>query len=369
MEIVNFRYAQLQKGKEWKVIFYQTHPVTNQLTRVRIKVNHAGIHKEKFANQLVKELNRKLDTGNWNYFREKEGLGGSLTFAEAVNKYLTHKKLHVRLATLNSYASRLKMFGIWLNAKYPKIKNIDLINSAIVEQYFDYLIEIKKYKNITHKNTLLDLRTFWNFLIKKNCTKTNPFKDVDVMPIHFKRKSLFTPEQLNKLFTYLIKNDPDFYIPCALCYYCLMRRTEITRLKIQDINWKTRILNLAAEDSKNHMERFSVIPDEFYDFLIKRNYDKLPPQYYIVGEGRKPGLKKTSASRLSERFKTIAEHLKFEEDITFYCLKHTGVSNMIGNSFSKAVVRDQAGWKHMEQMNTYLGATKEAIEQLKGFTK
>jgi len=368
MDILTYRYAEIQRGKEWKVVFYQVHPDTGKLTRVRLKVNRPD-NKEAFAQRLCLEINKKLESGIWNYFSEKEGKPSAITIRAAVDKYLKHTEGKKRLATLNSYTSRMNRFVNWLAHQHPDIQYVHQVTPLLADQYFDHLVEQLRYKPITHNNALVDFRTFWNFLIKKQLAKENPFSGVSPLTVDAKRRVILSKEQLKRLFLHLEETDPHFMVACGLCYYCLIRRTEITRLRISNIDFDKQVVYVPGEISKTHQDRFCVIPDEFMQLLRSLCLDSYPPDSCIVGKSFRPGPKKTFPPKISMHFRKIADQLALGERVTFYSLKDTGVSFMSAAGFPLAIIRDQAGWKHLHQANTYLSVTREAVETVRKFTK
>lgn len=367
MNILDFQYAYLSRGKSWEVIFWQVNPLEfNLLQRARIRINRIAIaNREKYGLKLCEEINKKLDGGEWNYWIEKNN---AHEIAPSIDIFINSKRR--RPASNNSYKSRYNLFSEWLREFYPKIKYLHQITPDLTTKYFtDHLIPVKNYSERTYNNANLELRVIFNYFVEKNFIKINPFKAVKFVTEDEKFRVDITREDLNKLFEYLIVNDKPFYIICSLIYFGLIRRTEITRLQMFMIDWKLHHIKLPGSITKNHRNKVVVIPDAFYQKLIEFEYHKLPGDYFICSNGVScsPGLKKIAGSRVSEKWRSVADKLKFPREYQFYSLKDTGNTHMEEAGISSPTIRDQAGWRNIQQRNTYTHTTGEALKKLRDF--
>ncbi len=63
----------------------------------------------------------------------------------------------------------------------------------------------------------------------------------------------------------------------------------------------------------------------------------------------------------------VAYRLNFPKEYQFYSLKDSGTTHMEEAGISSPAIRDQAGWKNLQQRNTYTHTTGEALQKLREF--
>lgn len=73
---VDYKPAELHKGKEWRVEYYVKIPAQNQMKRFRKRVPTISSQKEreKYAKKMIASINQKLENG-WSPFYEDTNIG------------------------------------------------------------------------------------------------------------------------------------------------------------------------------------------------------------------------------------------------------------------------------------------------------
>lgn len=122
-EIISYTPPQLYVGKEWYIGFMAFDPALNGLHRKRIKLNHiSGIMaRRKYANDLIKRLNEKLQIG-WNPWIEAENRNSCVTLKEVSDRFRTHaakmlKDGLYRECTFTTYMSYLRVVEVGIRMK------------------------------------------------------------------------------------------------------------------------------------------------------------------------------------------------------------------------------------------------------------
>ena len=369
--MLDYRFCKFHDGKEALLCFYQVRPASGKLERVRIKLNHiSGNDRARYARNLKKKIDDLLEGGQWNYWTHGiEEYKGHL-IGDMIDRYLASKGARIREVSLKSYQSRLGILHRYLIEHRPNVKYIQEVTPEIAAGLMDHLLIVRKYKAKTHNLALVDYSTFFKWLVDRDYLNRNPFSKIEKMREDEERMELFSGDQVAHLFAYMAQNHPHFYVVCGLIFYCLVRRAEITKLKIGDIDFRAGVLRIPASISKNHAVRNVIIPTEFMEALHALSYPSYPPQCFIVGENFRPGPKKIKqVNYISKLYRSVADKIGFPKQLRLYSLKHTGVSQMSASGFSVAAIRDQAGWKRAEQIDAYLRPTTEALEKLRTFRK
>ena len=70
------------------------------------------------------------------------------------------------------------------------------------------------------------------------------------------------------IFDYYKETNINFLVFCLCCYYCLVRRTELSKIKVGDLNLEKGTLWVSANDSKNNKSAHVTIPPVLKKFLI-----------------------------------------------------------------------------------------------------
>ena len=363
--LLDFRYAYLAKGKDCMVVFWQVNPLKgNRLERERIRINKVPArNRERYGHQLCDRINRKLDSG-WNYWVEKFA---TRQLQECINQFLEKVRTTRREITYRSYESRFRIFMQWLEKKHKGIVYIHQVNEEIAEDYFQYLLSGRKNGPGTYNNALIDFRTLWKWFIKKKLISENVWHSLEFLTEDEKFRTHINRNDLRKLFDFLKEQNPSFYILCGLCYYGLIRRTEMCKLQLSMFDWENQIIRIDGTVSKMHKKKIVVIPDSLLTEIIELKYHLLPADFFLVSTGGKPGLSKVHPKIISDTFLKYRKYLKLPASVTFYSLKDTGNTHMEEFGVTSAVIRDQAGWKNLQQRSTYTHATKEALTHLKAF--
>lgn len=372
MALLNYEPAALRISKsgyqvEWSVI------IDDVRVRQRARLNRISINAlDTFAKELCNQINaclqlnqdpwieipflkiRKRNFGKANgvVLQQIELLTGSTKYLNYLEKTLSRKD------TIRGYKSIYNIFIDWIKLKY-KIKYASEVTHQMITGYFDYLLYEKNYKVKTYNNNLTTLRSWWkNFFIKRNAAIINPFDKIGTIQLRgrkVKTKRVFTTSELKKIKAYILNTDYYFWVPCGCCFYCYIRRTEITRLKIKNIDLKNGNIIIHEDEAKDWTFRLNKIPAEFLMFLKSLDLDKLPQDYYLIGNDNfRPGPTPCVPTRITEKMKAYLEFLKIESQLTFYDLKHSGIFYFREHfGGSKEAAKEQAGHNSDKMHYTY----------------
>lgn len=87
----------------------------------------------------------------------------------------------------------------------------------------------------------------------------------------------------------LRQTDFHYFVLCMVTYYCFIRRTELTKIKVSDVNLKKGFILVNAENSKNHKTEAVTIPNMFLpDFALHLASAK-NTDYVFSANNFKPG--------------------------------------------------------------------------------
>jgi len=181
--------------------------------------------------QITIEIFRK-ELKEANNKTKKTNEENALKLSECIDKYINAK---------NASIGTIKMIKVLFNHfnKFLKFdKPINSINSQIINEFEDYLINIEKKGRNTVVSNMKRLRTFFFFAKDKDWLELNPFDKVKIKPEIYGNPIVMTKEEFDHLHNTNLKNKPaldktrDIFI-FQCCIGC--RVSDLMRLSKKNI--------------------------------------------------------------------------------------------------------------------------------------
>lgn len=324
----------LNLTKDWFVYFDYTDSLTGHVLRKQFRggINAFKKKNERLlcGNALIAYWKQELKAG-WNPFGKTEEdipltrptISGALDFVFEL------KTASCGLRTLERYKYILKLFKSWLENN--RLQHIYLTRFELnqAQSYIDYLTLKKSYSGRTFNDHITGLATFFNCMIERDWIVKNPWRKIKKRKVEVGRNIAFSDTEKEILTTYLKAHDYKLYYFTQFLYYCFIRRSELTRLKICDIDWKNMSIIIPSNAIKNKKQESVVIPSAFVSILEKTGLRNLPPDWYIFGRGLKPGsVQYKNYNHISTRHNKISKLLGIDGKKGLYSWKHSGVCSL-----------------------------------------
>lgn len=245
--------------------------------------------------------------------------------SEAFNQVL---KLHIpslKKRAKETYTYVVKKFTEWVASNRYDTYMKEFTHS-MASEYMDYLITDCKYSGRTHNDHLIILKVLINCMIDREWIMKNPFKKIKPKETTIGRNLAYTDEEREKLKNILYEKDRDMYYFSQIVYYCFIRRSELARLKIKDIDLVNHTITIPADVSKNKTQESVVIPVGLEPALREMELHKYDRNDYIFGYK----LKRTSKifvniNHISTRHNKFVTKLGIDKEKGLYSWKATGV--------------------------------------------
>lgn len=352
--------------------------------RQRVRLNRINPKRRmQFAEKLCAEIDHFLSKGEdpWElvpFLNKRKSAFGNST-GPAINKtivkdafdryYSLMEKQNSRKDTLRSYKSIFKIFKEWMSTN-DDVKFIHQVNKKHAQRFMDYLLFTKEYSMKSHENMRSVLQSVWKkFFIPRDFAFVNPFAQLEQLKNKggsvVNNKRVFTVDELKKIKSHIILYNPCFWAVCGADYYCYVRRTEITRLKMKHFNFESRCILIDEQDAKDWSFRVVKLPDEYFTFLIVHGYDKLDPEMYFTGnKDFSPGNKQIVPTRITEQMREYLNQLEIDKQMSFYDLKRSGLFYFRERGGNKEAAKFQAGHNSDEMHYTYY---KPSLKMLTDF--
>lgn len=371
---IDYYPPKLHKGKDWYIAYYVKNPSTGKMQRFKVKVNRFRTEKEKSraAKEIIAALSERLALG-WSPFLSAEQPKATVAAFDALDAFSRIKSKEMENQSLATYRSYIRVFKNWLVSQgFTEHTLICVIDKAVSIAYMDYLDERDDVSPRTFNNYLSFMVTLFDWMMEKGYVQQNFFLGIRRKPKKLIQKSrrMLTNNELAELFHWLAEEDIAYLAICLLCYCCLMRPKEIALLKCGDIDLKNQLVHVRPEIAKNDNESFRTIPD--VTLPVFRALDLSRPGWYLFGGHTRniwdftPSDRPMNKKKISDFWnKQVRARCGFGDDVQFYSLKDTGVTNMLGANVPITFVSHQADHSSIAITAIYAGKSPNANTVLK----
>lgn len=360
--MANYKLAKLNDRehdlkKPWFVEYQFMHPETKEWTRFRtwisIRLKTSKARREK-AEPIIKNLNKWLKAGGNPFSTENLR---SKTVSDALNNILELKKFNCRVRTHHTYKHVIGLFNEFLVEHKMANLKLDEMNSAIAQDFLDWLKRVQKMQNRTHNYMRMHMSCFFNDLKRRNQIEDNPFQHTGKLQVEETSLVAFKADELNLVRTKLKEDDKILYCIAGLIFYCALRPAEIMRLKIGDLFLEEGLIHISGGQSKNKKVAWiNVCSNDFLQDLKSMNWNAYPKDFFLFTRHLKPGEKEAAPTRIAERWREWANKNNISRNI--YDLKHTAAGMAADNGVS---MRDlQLHFRH-----SAIGITEKYLDRFR----
>lgn len=358
-QTIGYTLPTLHKGKTTFISYYVLSLDGKDAIRIRTKLNFIKdvVQRDLFAKKLIAATIQKLESG-WTPLLDEEE-NKSHKIVEALNLYYNTKNREfemgeIRKDTLRTIKSHVKIFTEWLQAK--KLDQTYLVRFSKKEaaDYMTYIFLKREATAKTYNNYLLATSTIFNWFITNSMLQENPFRVCKAKPLKNKsQKVVLIKEERTALKNYLEVNNPSFYLACLLLYHCGIRRTELTKIKIQDIDFKNQVINIDHSIAKMNRNRYATLSPEILEYILTLEINKQPGRYFLIGSNWHPSDSAIAPKKLSDEFSKCRKVLNFHPKTTFYSLRKTGGISRAEEGLSIQAIKDFFGHTSLSSAVTY----------------
>ena len=225
------------------------------------------------------------------------------------------------------------------------------------------LWEVEKYKSLRKKQgrkpetinkELGVIRRMFNLALEGSLSVKvgkNPVQGIKLVKVPKTKPRTYKPWEFQKLYD----DASSHFKPILLCAYMTgMRRSEIARLKWQDVDFNDRTLYVS--ETKNDEPRTMPMSDALFDKLQEMKQDSTSEFVFTTQEGQPY----TSISAWKRAWSTALKRSGIEKG-RFHDLRHTFVSNLIVNEKEDfATVMALSGHKDISMLKRYSHTHEEA---------
>lgn len=354
---VDYRPAELKINKAWYIEYYVKSPSTDKLVRFRNRVPQIKTKRarELYAKKMIEAINIKLYNG-WSPWYENPNNNYKL-ISDAFELYINKLKKEMsdgikRPDTLRAYTSFVSNVQRYIDEKQLAIKYLVEIDFRFVSGFLDYIYYEKNNSPATYNNYLAYFKAFLEWAKAKDYIKQNATDNIKNKPKIQKKREPLTQE-VKACIKELKNTDFHFFVACMLTYFCLIRRTELTKLKVTDIRLIESRIILDGSITKNRKTDSVTIPDVFLPILTQHLQYAKNSDYLFSTDNFKPGRKQLTPKKISDTWAKYRNLYGFDSKFQFYSLKDTGIMDLLNSGVPSIKVRDQARHYDIKQTESY----------------
>ena len=334
-------------GDNWRIVYRCRVPGTNTMKRFRRRIKPMASKKErkKYAKKICAAINEKLARG-WSPFQDDTANKEYRLLSEAIKHYIKDcerltDRGQMRPDTSRSYISQLNQLEAYLKQIGEPNLFAANFNRAFVRRYLDYIYYEKKRTPRTVNNYLRFCSQFANWMKEREYLAANSIAGIPALVNQKKKREIIDSETRRAIIAELKKENPGFAVCCLLVYYCFIRRTELTKLKVENIKLRDGVIFIPAAISKNKKDDTVTIPRQMLPVLVDHiktaaNTDFLFSANYLPGE------RGISPKMISDTWARLRDKLGFKKEYQFYSLKDTGITQLFYLNVPVIKIRDQA---------------------------
>jgi site-specific recombinase XerD len=364
---IDYKPAEIQKGNknQWYIVYYCNNPFAQKLQRVRHRVSKIEPirERERYAKKICLEINEKLLRG-WNPFLEAKNIKRLSTLVEVIDAYVKSKERDkksdsIRQDTLRSYTSFANLFKNWLTKNNYINYYTTQFDRKLVANYLDYIYVEKELSARTHNNHLSWIKNFGKHLVGKSYISVNPVDDnFKNMRVGQKQRECIKEDALLDLSNHVKKFNLNYWLLCQFTFSLFIRRTEITKLKVENVFLKEGYILISSNISKNRKAEPVTIANELIPFIVDHIKYARNDDYIFSANNFESGPTILKPKKISDFWLKLKKELKLPKSYQFYSLKDTGITKLLNDGLPSIKVRDQARHSHLSTTEKYTSRNK-----------
>lgn len=281
---------------------------------------------------------------------------------EEFTQYLKYEKNYSEY-TINNYSIDLNQFIIFCDEN--NIKTYKEVDYQFIRKYLNFLYE-KKYTSKTICRHISSLRKLFKYLEQKKQIKENPMLLVTNPKVTKK-----LPKYLNYVDIDILLNTPDKTdvlglrnaLILELLYSTGIRVSELSNIKIEDINFNEREIRVLGKGSKERIVVFGKICLELLNNYINNSRKKL------LKENNEYLLLNKNGNKLSVRgIQLIVENILKQSSIKYnispHTLRHTFATHLLDAGADLMSVKELLGHDSLSTTSIYTHISNEKLRQV-----
>ena len=275
--------------------------------------------------------------------------------------FLEHLRLDLNYSeqTIKSYQQDIESFGKYLNSKGEDFEGA---NPQLIRMFLSNEIAQGKTK-VTCCRRIAGLRHFYEFLVRKNFIKENPFLFVGAPKKEIRYPEALYLEQIETLFAKNRERTDDLKLRdqaiIELLYATGVRVSELIAIKIGAIDFKNRTIRVFGKGRKERMVIFSKsCLKTLLDYLKNCPTKHFNDFLFTNAKG-----KQLTARGIEYILDQIQNKCGIQLGLHPHMLRHTFATHLLEGGADLRVIQELLGHESINTTQVYTHITEEAMRQ------
>lgn len=280
-----------------------------------------------------------------------------------IDKYLEYLKVVKKYSelTIISYSDDLTEYYEFLSDNFLNLLEVNFDTASL---YLKYLYDKKINKNSISRK-LSSIRGLYNYLVREEIISNNYFNKISNPKREFYLPKFLKNKELDKIFE-VLKGDTPINerntLIIELLYASGVRVSELTNIKIKDINREEKSIKILGKGSKERMVLYNNHTAKALDVYLNDGYhifNKKSSGYLILNK---------NGDRLSERYvrvilDEIVRRAGLDIKISPHTMRHTFATDMLEEGADLVTVKELLGHESLNTTSIYTHVTNEQIRK------
>lgn len=255
-----------------------------------------------------------------------------------------HKNKAIGFSALKNNKILVMHYKSYLETSENPILKIQNITKIHIKEFLDQKAFERNWGKVTYNTYLVDLGTFFNYLIDLRIIKENPCSTVTKKNTRrdSSRFKVFEKNELLKV-SDILNSDKHFVglkLATKLLFKYNIRPIELTRLQIKDVQFEKGLLTLPSDKTKNGYEAIFQLDKETIT-LLKQMTLNIDTDYFVFGSRNRPTKTQVCSEFFGQNWRALRKKYKLPNHLKLYALKHTSNYYDIENGASYEEIRQR----------------------------
>lgn len=280
---------------------------------------------------------------------------------DKIVKFLEHLKLDLNYSdqTIKSYQQDIESFKCYLNSKGTDIEDA---NPQLIRMYLSEQMKEGKTK-VTCCRRIAGLRHFYEFLVRANFIRENPFLFVGAPKKEIRYPEALYLEQIEELFKKNKERKDDLKLRdqaiIELLYATGVRVSELVSIKMNAIDFRNRTIRVFGKGRKERMVIFSEsCKTTLKDYLNDNNLKRSSNYLFVNAKGEQ--LTTRGVEYILEQ---IQNKCGVQLGLHPHMLRHTFATHLLEGGADLRVIQELLGHESINTTQVYTHITEEAMKQ------
>ena len=280
---------------------------------------------------------------------------------DKIEKFLEHLRLDLNYSdkTIKSYQQDIESFRSYLNSVGTDIVDA---NPQLIRMYLSKQMEEGKTK-VTCCRRIAGLRHFYEFLVRANFIKENPFLFVGSPKKEIRYPEALYLEQIEELFRKNRERTDDLKLRdqaiIELLYATGVRVSELVSIKMNAIDFRNRTIRVFGKGRKERIVIFSqsckaTLKDYLSDNKLKHSSDYL----FVNAKGEQ-----LTTRGVEYILDQIQNKCGVQLGLHPHMLRHTFATHLLEGGADLRVIQELLGHESLNTTQVYTHITEEAMKQ------